>query len=321
MKRITLILASVGCAIGSLIVSCKKDRSVIPACTARLHGYIASTGLVSGLFPEPCSHGIINGASATIATAGSFMGASGFNHLATYNTVDHCYYVFQSVFSSPVFRSVLNKIDAAGALTTYFPADSLNYGSVIYNRVNNKLYCVTNTGSLGELTLGATSFSVATVVTPAHIATSNITVDVITGDMYLQTVDTSVYNYFLEKYHPGASTTSVLTALADMRIYLMKFNKNDHMLYALQRAWTPLGGKFVKINPATGAISTLSSGLVFNGDFYSGTLDPCTNRYIYSTNIATTSGEMYMLYQLDMSGVIVQQDTTATMYQGLDVEY
>lgn len=314
MKRIILILAAICCAIFALTTSCRK-RAVDTTCTSKLHGFTAPDSIPQSYYPFQCNHVIIGPSGGIITTSGSFMSVLVFNHRGAYNTTDNCYYTIAQSFVPPYFKNILNKTDAFGAVSTLVPVDSMGCGSVFYNRVNNKLY-----GGLSELTVGATSYSVTPVATSSHIPTSDITVDVTTGDMYLKTVDTSVFSYYLEKYHPGASSTTMVAPIPE--IYEIKFNKNDHMLYALQPTWGGLRAGFVRINPATGAISTLSTGLVFNGDFHSGTLDPCTNRYIYSTNnITTMSGDMFMLYQLDMSGVIVQQDTTATMYQGLDVEY
>ena len=148
-----------------------------------------------------------------------------------------------------------------------------------------------------------------------------MTIDPVTGDMYLQTADTTAHIYYVEKYHPGASSTTVVATVPGTDIFDMRFNKNDNMLYALQPVTSFITSNFIKINPASGAISTVSSGLVFNGDFHSATLDPCTNRYIYSTLIPTMSGDMFMLYKLDVLGAIVQHDTTSNSYQGPDVEY
>ncbi len=318
MKDLTQIIVVICCAICALTTSCRK-RIVDTTCTSKLHGFTGPNSIIGSDVPFPCTHIIISPSGGIIATSTSFMGLMRFSERGSYNTSDNCYYSIINASVPHATNGILNKIDVAGAVSPLVPADSLIYGAVIYNRVNNKLYCITSAGSLGELTVGVTSYSVTPVATSSYLPTSNITVDATTGDMYLQTVDTSVYSNYLEKYHPGASSTTMVASIP--YIHEMRFNKNDHMLYGMQRTGTAMGGNFVRINPATGAVSTVSTGLVLNDDYMSGTFDPCTNRYIYSALLPMVTGEGYILYQVDMSGAIVRHDTTATFYQGLDVEY
>jgi hypothetical protein len=139
--------------------------------------------------------------------------------------------------------------------------------------------------------------------------------------MYFVTGDTT--RFYIEKYQPG-TTASVVVASGTgaWNILGLRFNKNDNMLYAIRVNHPATGFDFIKINPSGGPIATVA-GLSFdvNPDFYSATIDPCSNRYILSSMKIVGGLPSNHLYQLSMTGTILQDDVTPTFYQGLDVSY
>ena len=76
---------------------------------------------------------------------------------------------------------------------------------------------------------------------------------------------------------------------------------------------------FVKIDPASGAITTSPLSFAPNIGLFSATIDPCSNRYIVSTEQLSGGSSTYKLLQLDMNGNVVQSNTTPTFYNGLTV--
>ena len=301
-----------------IVTACKKNTSNKTTCTSTLHAYTAVMNpIYTGL--DTCSQGIINMATGSIATAGSFLSIIYFTNQAAFNTSDNCYYIFKSVNYGigSISASALYKINAAGTATILTPPDTFGYSSIAYNSATNKLYCNRN-GSLAEITIGASSYTATNLVAPIHpfarqlYSPGNITVDNATGDMYYATGDTS--NYYIEKYHPGTTTSTVVASGTNGYILELRFNKNDNMLYAI-KAHEQISFDFIKINPTAGTTTTVVVlGLPFNVDMYSATLDPCSDHYILST---IPSLNLFVVYQLNMAGAIVHTDTTATFYQGL----
>jgi hypothetical protein len=325
MKRTVFNIATVICFLLLLAASCKKTSKTTASCTSTIHAFTAPS--LGCFLPAPyaCSHGIINPSTGTIATAGTFPQALPFTTQATFNTSDNCYYLFQMAYGG----YNLFKIDAAGVQTTLTPTDAFHYSAIAYNHVTNKLYSRRN-GFLVQITAGTSTYSTTALVAPAHpfadtLASGAITVDNTTGDMYFLT---GVYpNYYVEKYHPGASATTIVTTVpTGFPILDLNFNKADNMLYAMRIKNDSFNSEFIKINPAAGTYTFLADlGPTINTDIYSAALDPCSNRYIISKfgpGIAGPSaGPSCVLLQLNMSGAIVQHDSTATFYQGLDVAY
>ena len=308
-------IAIMSCAAFVLFASCKKTNKTT-SCSSTLHGYTAPVDTMYSGASYTCNHGIINTTTGGMATFGSFTGSLIFTNQAAFNTSDNCYYVFGT--------SNLYKIDASGTTTAFAPADTSSYSSITYNSSTNKLYCI-KTGRLAELTTTSTTFSATSLVMPAHpfdrelFSAPNIAVDNTSGDMYFVT---GIYpSFYVEKYHPGASSSTVVASgTGGINLLELRFNKNDNMLYGLQLNADTVTYSFIKVNPAAGTISTVVNlGAIVNADVYSATLDPCANRYIISTT--TNNIHSFILYQVDMSGAIVQHDTTTTFYQGLDVVY
>jgi hypothetical protein len=160
-----------------------------------------------------------------------------------------------------------------------------------------------------------------TIATPVHpfatqpFSPPNITVDNATGDIYYATHDSTVY--YVEKYHLGAAASVVVAYSGSVRYSMeMRFNTNDNMLYAMTD--DIMSFEFIKIDPSSGSITSVTTLPWVNPDYYSATLDQCSNRYFISAMLTGTgSMNRSLLNQLSMSGVVVQTDTTATFYQGL----
>jgi hypothetical protein len=325
MKRTLFNISSVICFFVILAASCKKSAKTTSSCTSTLHAFTAPTSSISlpWHIPYACMHGIINPTTASIVTSGTVLEDILFTTHASFNSSNNCYYLFQQSYVG----YNLYKVDAAGTVTTMTPTDTYKYNAVAYNHVTNKLYSKRN-GFLVTITEGTSTYSTTNVASPVHPFADSlqteyscgITVDNTIGDMYFLTGLSS--SYYVEKYHPGSSTTSIVATLpVGFAPFELSFNKADNMLYSIRRNSTTGDDEFIKINPATGTVTSLANlGPLVNVDIYSATLDPCSNRYIISTLTPGTPAQA-MLYQINMSGAIVQHDSTATFYQGLDVTY
>ena len=178
---------------------------------------------------------------------------------------------------------------------------------------------------LCELVTGDSSYSVKWVVNTAHEMTgfynsADITINPANGDIYLQTGNSDLNKLYLKKFELGSSSTTIVATLAHP-FDEMKFNRNNNRLYGLEYAYPDIN--FVRIDPASGKMDILSPvhEPIMDG-FLSAALDPVSNTYIYSASFPNANGyEAQLLYRRDMSGNVVHVDTTATFYQGLDVEY
>jgi len=130
--------------------------------------------------------------------------------------------------------------------------------------------------------------------------------------------------YGIVKYVPGAGAATTIASGTGRVIVGMNYNINDNMLYAISidfsgSATAP--DEFVRISPSTGTVTTLAalSSHEFNSDFYSTGIDPCSNRYILSTLTGTYWGTK-TVKQFNMSGTVVQSDTTPGFLGGLAIE-
>jgi hypothetical protein len=267
--------------------------------------------------------GNINTSSLISSSSGSVTNSL-YSNQATFNTSDNCYYVFE--YGNTAYTGKLHKITIGGTVTTYTNGGGTQATvGLVYNPVTNKLYClqrsVSGVGSVAEVTLSGSSYIVTPIAsapgTAGWVVPTTSTVDNGTGDVYFAMSDAT---YTIAKYHPGATSTTVVTSGTGGTYMGLRFNPNDNMLYAIKE--TPsftVADEFVKITPA-GTVSTLAT-LPFsvNPDFYSTTLDRCSNRYILSTHIGSPTTNVVV--QVNMSGTIVQTDTTAGLYQGLDILY
>jgi len=329
VKPFIHFLSAVCCFSLVLSVSCKKDKTEASktTCASSVHGFTLPLTTPAS-YSGSCTHGIINPSAPSITSSGSFPGTVVFSQKAAFNTTDHSYYAF----GGATIATTLYKMDAAGAVTAFAPPDTIWNSGLVYNNVANKLYCIRG-GKLAEITLGASSFSATPVLTPLHTfitsfaGPASITVDRSSGDMYFSTKDAT--NFYVEKYHPGAASSSIAAsgtiaypgwsdffAISDLC-----FNNSDHMLYGL-RYKDSTSFYFVKVDPSAGTVTNVADiGHIVNPDFHIAALDACTNTYILSTRSTGSSGLTCDIYQLNMSGTIVDHTTPASFYQGLDVEY
>jgi len=327
MNRNTRYLAAIAFGILALLAACKKkNANRETTCMSTLHAYNTAVNSADTATFEASKHGMIDLATGTITTTSSIFRCSPvFTNQGAFNTADNCYYVFKANGLYPSSVTSLYKIGASGTVTLLSATDTVTYTSLVYNDVTHNLYCIRN-GVLVEISIAGTTFtttSVATLLhplagqlyTPAHIA-----VDLTSGDMYFTTGDTTTY--YIEKYHAGYTTSAVVATGTNGRILEMRFNFNDHMLYAM-KAHGQTSYDFIKINPAGSSITTIAVlGFQLNPDFYSATLDQCNNRYIiFCETHAPFSSMQGILRQINMSGAVVQSDSTTTYYQGLTAIY
>jgi hypothetical protein len=177
--------------------------------------------------------------------------------------------------------------------------------------------------SVAEVTISGSSYTVTSVATVFGIAGAGAvgsTVNGTLGELYFSMFKNSTGEYSIEQYHPGAASTSVIASGTGGMLMGLRFNPNDNMLYAIKgyNASTA-ADEFVKISGST--VTTLSA-LPFrvNAEYFSTTLDRCNNRYILST-LTGTPWSINVVAQFNMSGTIAQTDTTASLYQGLDILY
>jgi hypothetical protein len=270
-----------------------------------------------------CSFGPISTSAATITATDTFA-SSVYANQGAYNAADNCYYVFKTYMGGPESASILYKIDAAGAVTAFSGPSGASYSGLAYNRVSAQLCCYTN-GHIATVTTSGSSFAVSNIATPLHpyfisVSSLSLTVDNATGDIYYVTGDTA--QYYVEKYHAGASAPVVAASgTGAWAILGLRYNTNDNMLYGIRQNTMGYTFDFIKVSPASGTVSTIAPMPVsVNPEFYSACIDPCANHYIISTplNLGTAP---FVLQQLSMSGAVLQSDSTGALFQGLDVNF
>jgi len=306
-----------------LFPSCKKDTTSTSTttCSSVLYGNSAP----ASLYDSASAFGVINPASATLTGTATFMGTN-YENQAAFNTSDNCYYVFKTHMGGNTSPGPLYKISTSGTITSLTTTGTSQYSSPVYDRANNKLYCIKD-NQLAEITIAGSTFSTTGLVTPIHYFSNAgcVTVDNNTGDVYYLTANDTI-TYYIEKYHPGSSASvsvasgSFSAGTTVWGVQGLRFNKNDNMLYATRGAYAAPTFDFIKINPASGTISTVATitGCI-NPEFYSACIDPCSNRYIISTPRTPAAPTIAVLYQLSMTGTVIHCDTTASLLQGMDV--
>ena len=324
MRLNTYITTSLIVLTSISFANCKKSNSKKTSCVSTVHAYSAVINPLDTSVVYACSHGILNLSTGGIATSGTITTSMLFTNQGAFNTSDNCYYVFQNAGYSNASASLLYRVDASGATNMLVPADTGRFVSLTYNEFTHKFYCIRN-GALVELNTTSTTYTTTNLVTPVHpflpqpFSPTNIAVDNATGNMYYATTD-SVNNY-VEKFNPSGASSAVIASGGSGSILEMRYNSNDNMLYALNThaATYSESVDFIKINPSTGTITTIVVALApLNPDQYSATLDPCSNRYLLSTTAMVPVGPgPYILRQVNMTGSIIQTDTTVALYQGL----
>lgn len=310
-------------AIGLLFFeSCKKEKQgETTACKSAIYGYnMPDSASLLNITGGTCAYSLVNSATGVGSSMGSFI-SWGLPVQGAFNHSDNCYYVFK-ITSTITPGSVLYKISASGTVSTYTKSTAGGCGAIVYNRFNNKLYCAV-ADSLAEIVISGTYFTTNNLVATVHpMRGYNTTVNNSNGDVYYTTGDTTVY--YIERYQPGGASSSVVASGTGAWSLLgLKFNNNDNMLYAVTDDHPVVGNHFIKINPSTGVVSSLSHlpGII-NVDFYSTCLDPCSNRFLVSTMSYSSIGfDTCILNQYNMSGKLVQHDTTTGLFLGLDVDY
>ncbi len=292
-----------------LASACKKSTGSKTTCTSTLYGISApsSSTIDTGI---SCIFGTINPTTGVISTLGTLF-SHGATNQGTYNSSDNCYYIFR-------YGYTLYKVAASGSVTSLTPSGASSYSSPVYNSVTNNLYCISG-GNLAQISISGTTFLTTVLATPVHPFRGYLTVDNNTGTIYFASGDT--VNNYIEKYTPGSSATSVVASVTGVWDFLgMKFNKNDNLLYAIRENYPAGGQDFVKIDPVSGSVTTISiiatpaeSGV--NIDFYSTCIDPCTNHYYISTGDGVTG----ILNQYSMTGTLMTTSFTTNILQGMTV--
>ncbi len=311
-----------------LAVSCRKKSKPAANCTTRLYAYTMPYGKMRDTVGN-CAFGVINTSSAILAQSASFTGSVYGQGSGAFNYGDTSYYVFEmkhGVHSTPV----LYKINEAGAVSsfTYSGGDSVNFYSLVYNRSTGRLYAIKRDAQgmyLARITFSTDSF--VAVNLDSHIVPPTgyifkdpeIAVDNATGDMYYIPFDASAS--YIEKYKAASSSISNIAVNTNgCRIVGLCFNRNDQMLYGLLANCHPGVNNFIKISPASGAITSLSALYVpVDFSFYSACIHPCLNRYIISTANSSVLPDVFFLYQIDMAGKLAENNTVPTYYAGLSV--
>ncbi len=305
--------------------ACKKKPSIAAStCKTQLHGYTVSfDSLYSGGPLRGCSHIVINTTNGRAGIKGAFNGYMTIFSPSAFNPSDNCYYVFGRVDNSGPL--CLYKINEDGTTTVLqMPPVNSCSGSLVYNGATKALYTIIN-GSIAKITPGTSSVSVQSVAKATHLSSisgeSGITADSTTGNMYYLTYDETPgfpYTTYIERCRPGDTVTSVIGSYSSMDhnpIQQLHFNTNDKMMYGLEDDFGS-GYNFLKIDPSSGAISTIVNMHIIYPNWYSATIDQCANRYIIST-VSSVNSYAGILYQLSMEGKPLQIDTTATFYTGL----
>ncbi len=335
MKKYQLAAFAAFVTASAFVTSCKKqEENARTTCSATLYGYYHPD---SAYIPptSPLAWGVIDASTATLASASGITN-SGYSNQGAYNTADNCYYVFKYKSSSQT--DTLFKVSAGGVVTTYSCATSQSLDGLVFNPTNNKLYCLRRTISgttmgpteIVEITTSGTSFTATTVATTTNqnrsASPATSTVDPATGYMFFALKTHSPEIYAVEQYIPGSSTTSVIVSGTDKRIMGLRYNRTDNMLYAITETYPastgPAAYSFVRISPTSSTMTTVAT-LPFqvNNEFYTCSLDPCTDRYVLSTISAWGLASFTnTLTQINMAGAVVVQDTTTGLFQGMAIK-
>jgi hypothetical protein len=324
MKNHTLHLLSIVALVNLLSACTKKETTKKTTCASTLYAYSVTDPVIFAP-TAPALYGVVDPATVTSSSSVSFANTACSNQGA-YNTSDNCYYVFR--YRNSGATDTLFKITAAGVVTTYTTTSMEHLEGLVYNQTNNKFYCLRYTSAtpadVVEVTTSGSSFSVTTVGTTVHVtgwaSPATSTVNNTTGAMYFALEQASTGVYSIEQYLPGASTATVIVTGTDKRIMGLRFNKNDNMLYAIaEDTPTTSTDYFVKIAPSSGSMTVLSTlSFAVNNELYTAALDACTNRYILSTALAP-GYTTFTVKQFDMTGAVVQSNTTTGLYQGFIV--
>ncbi len=325
MKRTTILIIGI-CISCAWLTACKKvnNRPIKIKNQSILHGYILASKNDCSFGLAPCFYGSIGRQASDFTPIATLTGYIDYTTRGSFSDVDRCYYTLQPTFNPDFGRFILNRIDPSGGVKTFFPADGKAYSSVIFSPANKKLYCVMSGGGLCELVIGDSSYSAKCIAYTIHPMTNiynsaSITVNPVNGDIYVETRNSDLSELYVEKFHPGASATTIVATLTHP-VLEMRFNTNDNMLYALQYPYPNIN--FVRIDPTNGKTDILSPiDEPIMGGFLSATLDPVSNTYIYASSFPRGDGyNAQLLYRRDMSGKVVQVDSTTAFYQGLDIE-
>ena len=322
-----LILVSVTLLLSG-IIGCKKEKQATPVvpptpCTATIYGYYGAIN--DNLYGPvaPYLFGTFNSSSATssgIATINTHIRIGD----ATYNTTDNCYYTLIAGLANPT----LCKVSSTGSVTYYtLPAGTTTYlGCITYNAYSNKLLVIqSDSGAniVSEIIVGAGSNYTLAPVAPISIGAYTpvwLNCNPTNGDIYVTGYTTT--NYLVSKITP---TSSIPIDSGSGVVTNLRYNTSDNMMYGLHYS-SVLPYALIRIDPSGGHIAIADLPVHFNSDFYSTCLDDCNGRYIVSTlkyDTATLSwnDSIGMIYQLDLSGTLMQQNSTSGLFQGLVVKH
>ncbi len=326
----TTRLLTVACAALIALQGCKKEPETSAfTCptTGVLYGYTSDSNSAAPYMP--CNAGMIDLASGAIAGTTAISSSTHFNQSA-YNLAENAYFSFMRSDTD----NHLYKISGTGSTMLSYTgtiADTDIIDGLVYDRNHGKLLCFVTSGTsstLCEIVISGTSYITNSIATsPDPIYNDISTADPTTGDVYFQTYDASTIQFKIRKHTYGSTGTPavVYTGGASTQLWGLRYNPNDNMLYALRQSPGIVGTfEFVKINPSTGSFAVLSNlGININPKLLSATIEPCTDRYIFTSQDFTAPSPFFSfkMHQLDMSGSIISAMPIPKMYQGLDVRY
>ena len=303
--------------------SCKKNSGNKTTCTSTVYGL--NTVISPHLLDTAITYhfGVINEASGSTSASGVVRSVA-VSDQGAFSTADNSYYF-------PSGSSVLYKVSTGGSVTalTYSGSTYTFVSNIVYDRFNNKLYGFPLDNSLPsapalpqEIVISGSTFSFAgavPVITAGDsLYTLSATCDDNTGAIYFaQSTGTSgVFN--IGKFMPGSAAAATI-ATGSGYIMGLRFNTTDNKLYAITYAPSGPPYCYIRIDPATGSVSALSTlSFAINVDYFSGAIDPCSNQYLLTTLVDTAHCSYS---RLNMSGALVQHDTVAGVFQGITVNY
>ena len=325
---IILSLASV-----SFFTACKKEPTASKTtCAAKLYGY-SYPDTVWRPATSPVGWGDINEttmATTTLATLPLLPTAN--NSQGVFNTGDGCYYLLRYGGGASTDTVKLLKVNPGGGVSIYTCSTPMSLSGLVHNRVTNKMYCLRSYPSgtsstptdVMEVTISGSTFSCTPLASTSSWYGGSGTVNNTTGEMYFGCMGAASGTYRIVKYTPGSGTTTLVASGTGRVLVGICYNVNDNMLYAMSidfsgSAATP--HELVRISPSAGTVATLAglSSYEFNVDAYSTVIDPCSNRYILST-LNGMSWSTRTVKQFNISGTVVQLDTTAGFLAGLAIK-
>lgn len=311
MKRTVVFLF-----IATILYSCNKHVTELPACGVRLYGYKTQKGFL------PDSNAQLGEISLRTNTNNSialFPGSGNVSQGVYAN--DMSYYVPAPV-SVSTDTLVLFRIHLGGEVKRLVLREHLkDFYGLVYSRRRDKLYCFKHYFGPGNITIAGINLAEGTFSTNnlnsvfgtlGASATLSSTIDDDNGIIYFSV--NKHPGYSLYRFAIKDSSITTLSSGQSASILGVQFSPSDNTIYALRNSKQPFKTELLKIT-TQGTVTAIDS-LPFNVDTaaYSTCFDACSNYYIISSMLDSRYSTLSIV---DLQGKIHKHDSIVGMYQGL----